>query len=151
MPYLLLFILLFQDSPTVKPTKEFEVKTDYQLKKKPTEEPIKIVFEKTEVKRNSNTDLLPFLSINLKVKKWEASVTHVKAVDSQNKTIAKTKAGDEEIFRFDIGYVDDIKDKITSGKFTVLFLAKKKSVEQIQLLIDEEGNFFVNGEKRGKF
>ena len=151
MPLLILLLLIIQLDPVLKTSSEFEIRTNYQLKRKPLQESSKVIVDKIDERRSSSTDLLPFLSINLKVKKWHDDVTHVKIIDEKTRTILRKRTTDEGIYNFDIGFVDDIKDKITKGKFYIFFQADKKTVEQINLSIEEDGTFLVNGEKRGKF
>lgn len=151
--FLFAFILiLIQDQVPAKPNREFEVSTKYELKKKPIAEDIKIVFETPEERnKESGTDMLPYLIINLKIKKWNPDVTQIKVTDSQGKVHLKKKVTDESIYSWDMGYVDDMKDKVTPGKFVVQFMAEKKPVEQIIIQVEEDGTFLVNDEKRGKF
>jgi hypothetical protein len=151
MPLLLLLFLFWQESTPLKPFKEFELKTNYELKKKPPVDQTKIVFEQPEEKRSNSTDLLPFLSIELKVKKWASDVMQIKVIDALGKTILKRKPNDDGTYQFDLGFVDDFKDKIAQGKFYVIFLKDKKIVEQIAIVVEEDGTFLVNGERRGKF
>ena len=144
--------LLIQEQVPTKPAREFEITTKYELKRKPIPENIRLVFERPEEKeKESGTDMLPYLIINLKVKKWNNDVSQVRVVDIENKVYLKKKATDAGIYTWDMGYVDDIKDKVTPGKFIVQFIADKKPLEQILIVVEEDGTFLVNGEKRGKF
>lgn len=148
----LLFSLLFQDQVPTKAVREFEISTKYELRKKPVSEQPKIVFDPQEkIERESGTDMLPYLIINLKVKKWAVDVEQVRVVDSNGKQFLKKKQTDEGLYTWDMGYVDDIKDKVTPGKFIVQFLRDKKPAEQILVQVEEDGTFLVNGERRGKF
>lgn len=147
----LLFGLLIQNEVPIKPGREFEISTKYELRKKPIGEAPKIVFEQKETSRESGTDMLPYLIINLKVKKWATDVDQVRVINSSGKQFLKKKQTDDGLYVWDIGYVDDIKDKVTSGKFFVQFIREKKPIEQILVQIEEDGTFLVNGEKRGKF
>jgi hypothetical protein len=143
--------LFIQDQVQTKPSREFEISTKYELRRKPVSE-AKIVFTEPEQKeKETGTDMLPYLIINLKVKKWTNDVTQVRVIDSQNKLYLKKKATDAGLYRWDMGYIDDIKDKVTPGKFVVQFIADKKPIEQILIVVEEDGTFLVNGEKRGKF
>lgn len=147
----LLIVLLLQDNLPLKPTNQFEINTNYQLKKKLISENDKIVFDKKEVKKETGTDLLPYLQIKLKIKRWHPDVDLVKVVDDGNKTVLRKKVNDDGLYDLDLGYVDDIKDGVTSGKFTVQFLERKKIIEVITISVEKDGTFLVNGEKRGKF
>jgi hypothetical protein len=155
MLFFILLPLFFQDQVKIKPSREFEITTKYELKKKPVNENTKIVFvdpaENLKKERESGTDMLPYLIINLKVKKWNNDVTQVRVVNSSNKVYLKKKVTDDGLYSWEMGYIDDIKDKVTPGKFTVQFIADKKSIEQINVEVEEDGTFLVNGERRGKF
>lgn len=147
-----LILLLFQEEIPLKPMKEFEIITNYELRKKPDGESSKIVFEHSEERRRSTgTDMLPYLSIKLKVRKWASGVSQIKVADSNGKVYFKKKITSDSEYAFEMGYVDDIKDKITTGKFFATFIKDKKSVEQITIEVEEDGTFRVNGVIRGKF
>ncbi|MBK7650493.1 MAG: hypothetical protein IPJ20_06715 [Flammeovirgaceae bacterium] len=54
--------------------------------------------------------------------------------------------------KIDWGFSEDIKDGMVTPEYTVLFINKdKKNVSRIYMLIQEDGTFLVNDEKRGKF
>ena len=143
--------LLIQNQVLTKPSREFEISTKYEFRRKPDTES-KIVFTAPEQKeKESGTDMLPYLIINLTVKKWNNDVTQIRVVDSQNKQHLKKKPTDAGLYTWDMGYIDDIKDRVMPGKFIVQFMAEKKAIEQIIIQVEEDGTFLVNGEKRGKF
>jgi hypothetical protein len=149
---LFILMLLFQDQILLKSSKEFDIITNYELRKKPEGEPNRIVFDRPEEQRKSSgTDLLPYLTLKLKIKKWGNEVTQIKITDSQGKMYLKKKPNESGEYSLDMGFVDDMKDKVTPGKFLVSFLREKKSVEQINIEVEADGTFLINGEKRGKF
>jgi hypothetical protein len=148
----LLALILLQKEVSLKPASEFEIVTNYQLKPKPGVESNTLVFEhKEDEKKETGTDLLPYLAIQIKVKRWKAGVEQIKIIDSNGKSHLKKKVNDEGIYDLDMGYVDDMKDHVTPSKFFILFLEGKKIVEQITIVIEEDGTFLVNSAKRGKF
>ena len=149
--YLFFAFFLVQDTPPLKPTTQFDIITNYQLKKKPTSDNVKIVFERQEIDKETGTDLLPYLAIQLRVKHWNPEVNQVRVVDELNKTYLKKKINDTGIYDLELGFIDDIKDGVTSGNFVVNFLNRKKVVEIITITIKQDGTFLVNDEKRGKF
>lgn len=147
-----LMFFFIQDGIPLKSLSEFEVITNYQLKSKPGSDNPVVVFEGVEEKKKeSGTELLPYLTIKIKVKRWKVEVEQIKVVDGSGKTHLRKKVNDSGIYELDMGYVDDMKDGITSGKFFVHFLEGKKIVEQITIAVEEDGTFLVNNEKRGKF
>ena len=143
--------LWLQANPPLKPTSQFEIITNYQLKKKPTSDNPIIVYESEEEKKETGTDLLPYLIIQLKVKYWNPSVDQVRVVDGSNKILLRKKLNDSGVYDLDLGYIDDIKDGVTPGNFVINFLDKKKVIEIVTVAIERDGTFLVNGEKRGRF
>jgi hypothetical protein len=54
--------------------------------------------------------------------------------------------------QLEVGFTDDVKDRVTPHHyFLTLVSPKKTETSKIEILIEEDGTFFVNGEKRGKF
>ena len=153
MLYILLIgFLIPQDQIPLKPKKEFEIATKYELRKKSDHDANQIVFDRSDdSKRSNDSDLLPYLTLQFTIKKWTSGVTQIKITDSVGKIYLRKKASDDGRYSLDMGYVDDMKDKVTARKFWVAFLKNKKIVEQISIEVEEDGTFLVNGEKRGKF
>jgi len=134
-----------------KPAEEFEVKMDYSFKERPQEEN-KAAYEAVEKRSRKPAGPLPYLVITVKVIVLSDQETRLKAVDSNGKTIANRKATENTEIEIKWGFSEDIKDRIVPHFHTVLFLDdRKKPVSQIHMLVEEDGTFFVNGEKRGKF
>ena len=51
-----------------------------------------------------------------------------------------------------MGFTDDVKAHVSPYEISIIFASKeKKEISRIHLLIQEDGTFLVNGEKRGKF
>lgn len=150
--FLLSIILLIQDQIPLKPNREFEIVTKYELRKKAEHEANQVVFDRSDdSNRSNNSDMLPYLTLSIKIKKWAPDVTQVKITDSSGKVFLKKKQSDDGQYSLDMGYVDDMKDNVTSGKFWVAFIKEKKVIEQISIEVEADGTFLVNGEKRGKF
>lgn len=134
-----------------KPSAEFEVKVDYSFKERPLEEN-KAAYEAVEKRSHKRGGPLPYLQVTIRVLTLSDQETRVKAIDSNGKTIASRKATKNAQVEIKWGFSEDIKDRIIPHTHTVLFLDdRKKPVSQIYLLVEEDGTFYVNGEKRGKF
>lgn len=152
MIFSFLIFLLLQSQPPLKAARDFEIATNYELRKKPFADNNRIVLDQAlEKEKSSGTDMLPYLFLKLKVKKWASGVDQIKVTDSQNNIHLKKKPNDDGLYIIDMGYVDDMKDKVSSGKYFVLFLKDKKPLEQITIEVEADGTFLVNGERRGKF
>ncbi len=134
-----------------KPSEEFEVKVDYSFKERPQEEK-KADYEAVEKRSHKPGGPLPYLLVTVTVLSLSDQETRVKAIDSNGKTIANRKATKNTQVEIKWGFSEDIKDRIVPHSHTVLFLDdRKKPISQIYLLVEEDGTFYVNGEKRGKF
>jgi hypothetical protein len=146
-----LILLLLQANLPYKPSDEFQLDLDYAFKQRPVGSSNTILFGQGE-KKTSNTGPLPYLIINLKVLKLGDTESRVKAVDGTGRILFSKKTEVGAIHKLDLGYTDDIKDRVTAYEFEIFFLtSSKKPVSHIHLFVKEDGEFLVNGEKRGKF
>jgi hypothetical protein len=56
------------------------------------------------------------------------------------------------VLALDMGFTDDMIDRVHAHEYTLTFIdANKLPVNRIVINVAEDGSFFVNGEKRGKF
>lgn len=142
------FLLFFQKAEApLKPNDEFEVKLDYQLKQKPISDRLSIDYYDTK-----ESGMLPYLVLNIKLLKLSDQEVKARITDNKNKLIFNRKVSLTDVLKLDIGYTDDVKDRVTSHKFNITFVsADKKEVSRIYILIEEDGTFLVNDEVRGKF
>jgi hypothetical protein len=74
----------------------------------------------------------------------------VSVSNGRNSKTSKVKVGN--VLKLEVGFIEDIK---SSGEAVVLdlvfFDGLKKALRKVVFKIDQDGFFFVNGEKRGKF
>jgi hypothetical protein len=62
------------------------------------------------------------------------------------------KVENNTIIQLDLGFTDDMKDRVTAYEYTVAFISQDKvPINKILIKVDEDGSFYVNDEKRGKF
>ncbi len=53
--------------------------------------------------------------------------------------------------KLDLGYTDDIKDRVSAYEYVAYFLSDdKKPLSRVVLFFDKDGTYYVNGEKRGR-
>jgi hypothetical protein len=151
--YLLLFFLSFAQTVPFKPKEEFEVKLNYEFRPRPTENTAKIRFEDTRSDREkqSSSSVLPYLKLNINILA-AAGAVKAKFQNNKNGNLASKKVKDGVILPIDIGYTDDVKDRVAAHHYTVTFLNEDKTeISKIVIFIDKDGTFLVNDEKRGKF
>lgn len=147
---LILFFAAFtwQEVVPYKPSNEFEVIIDYKFRERP--EIPKSEYHIADDKRK--TGLLPYLKLQLKFLKLNDEEVKVKVVNSSGAMIYHRKATEDNIITLDIGFTDDVKDRVMPYEFTALFYSDaKKTTSRIHLVIMEDGTFIVNDVKKGKF
>lgn len=154
IPLLLMLSSFFeQETLPYKPNDEFEMKLNYDFKYRGSVEGIstkKPVYDSSEDNKRSGP--LPYLVINFKLIKLLEDEVRVKVVTNQGKTILVKKVEQGDSFKLDLGYTDDMKDRVTAYHYSIIFLNKEKiGLRIINLEIQEDGTFLLNDEKRGKF
>jgi hypothetical protein len=142
----ILVLMLLQELP-FKPKDEFSVKLDYQFKNKPSDN--SHIYE-ADVK-NSSASPLPHLTVLVQLGKITEE-TKVRITSNKDRSGYLKKVSLESTYQVPFGFTDDVKDGVSSNEYTLTFLDKQKNnMSRIVFLIDKEGQFFVNGEKQGKF
>lgn len=148
----LIFILafvFFQDVP-YKPSEEFEVKLDYQFRQRPVGDHNTVHLGK-EVDRRS-TSVLPYLILNIKMLKLPEDKMRMQVATNRRDKSTYKKITLNTVVELDLGFTDDMKDRVTAHEYTLTLLTQdKKPAEIILIEVTEDGAFYVNGEKRGKF
>lgn len=150
---ILLALSLLQDVP-IKPKDEFEIKLDYQFKNRPAQDPNSVHLNETrqEHDRRVSTTPLPFLTLNIKMLKLSEDEVKMRVANNLTPRVALRKVEEGTIVPLQIGFTDDVKDRVTAHLYTLTLLSPKKTESsKIEILIEEDGTFLVNGEKRGKF
>lgn len=150
---LLSLLFLFQDQLPYKPKEEFEVKLDYQFKQRPSGDNASIHLDETrkDFERRTSTATLPYLILNIKMLS-AAQGKKVRITSNLTNNVGSKKIQDGTIIPLDLGFTDDVKDRVTAHEYTLTFVsAEKKDLNRITILVEENGNFMVNGETRGRF
>lgn len=147
-------IFFTQDTRPLKPIEEFAVKFELSVKQRPypyQTETVRLAETKGEHDKRTSTDLLPYLKLNVKIITLHTNEIKLKVFKDEGSTVfsRKTESGME--FKLDLGFTDDIKDRVTGYKYVIQFYTQeKKEFSKIIIEFDAEGNYFVNGEKRGR-
>jgi hypothetical protein len=152
----LLFILsfiFFQDIP-FKPKDEFDIKLDYQFKQRPAGDHNTIQLGDTPkaYEDRGGAGVLPYLILNIKPLQLREAKMRMRITTNLNERAVMKKVALNSVLPLDLGFTDDMKDRVTSHEYTLVFLSSDKTpVERILISVAEDGSFFVNGEKRGQF
>ncbi len=138
-----------------KPFDEFEIQVDFNFKQRnaPNNNTVEMVETREDRIRSQNsTALRPYLILNLKLLKLSEEEVRAKATDNLGHIVFSKKVKVDDLLKIDMGFIDDVKGKITAHDMVILFSSKdRKDISQIHLHIKENGTFVVNDEIRGKF
>lgn len=151
---LLFFFIFQQDEIPFKPKEEFEIKLDFQFKDRATMDPNKLEYNQTQreyAKSRSARGPLPYLYLNLKILKQTPEEVRIRVIENGTNTVLNKKFDMNTVLRLDMGYTDDIKDRVSAYEYTVYYLtADKIPLSKVVVHFEEDGTYFVNNEKRGK-
>lgn len=146
------FQMPLQDSIPVKASETYACKLNMSFKTK-SGDPTQVVnFSETvgEKEKRMSTTPLPYLKINLHLLKLQPDEFRLQVLTKEG-VFKNKKISEGEVVELDLGYTDDIKDGISPREYQLLFLTKdKKPISRIDIRFEESGDFFVNGEKRGR-
>ncbi|HZB14660.1 MAG TPA: hypothetical protein VE467_16590 [Chryseolinea sp.] len=141
-------VLLFQDQAPYKANDEFELKLDLQFKQRPKSE-TKIEFDRRTLPTGGMN--APYLFLNLKVLKAVPEEVRIKVLKNNTQTLLSRKFDPNVVLKLDLGFTDDIKDRVTAYHYLITFSSKEKTVlSRIEIFFETDGTYLVNGEKRGK-
>ena len=149
--FIYIFCFLFLQEISFKPKEEFEIKLDYQFKQRPSPDANTVHLGSDYDRRNTPT-VLPYLVLNVKILSLPSEKMRVHITNNRHQRDAFKKVEVNSVIELDLGFTDDMKDRVTAYHHTLTFVDKdKKPVNAIVINVDVDGSFFVNGEKRGKF
>jgi len=149
-------VYFFQGTPVpYKSKEEFEVFIDYQFKNRSATDALTVDFSETKEdqdKKRYGAGVRPYLILNMKIIKLSTEEIKVRATNTEGRTVYNKKVSEGDMVKFDMGFTDDIKDRVGPYAVTVIFSSKeKKETSRIYLYVHEDGTFLVNDEIRGKF
>ena len=151
------FLICFFQSADVpyKPSDEFEIQIDYQFKQRPFADPNTVDYtgkKEADKKKAFGSGLRPYLILNLKLIKLSDQEVRVRAVNNLDHPVFNKKAQVGDLLKIDMGFTDDVKDRVGPYEIIILLLSPNKTeTSRIHLFVQPNGTFVVNGEVRGKF
>ncbi len=144
--------LAFQAEVPYKSADEFQVSVDLKYKIKPSTYPTSTYSGSGDPLDKSSSTTLPFLGVSISNLKIQSDEDKVHAVDANGKSLFRKKASPTLLIHFEMGFVQDLKSKVSSNEITVFFLSKdKKELRKIVISISDKGVFEVNGTWHGQF
>jgi hypothetical protein len=150
-----IFILaftFFQDLP-LKPKEEFEVKLEYEFKQRPVADRNTVhLGTPTGSSEIGGAGVLPYLVLNIRLLFLVEERMRMQVRTNLNARTMSKRVDVNDVVSLDLGFTEDMVDRVTAHEYTVTFLdSEREPVDKILISVEEDGSFFVNGEKRGKF
>ncbi len=147
-------LVFVQNEVPFKPKNEFEVKLKYAFKHRPDSGVTTFHYEASEQDegRQNGTNMLPYLELKVKILTTASEEVRVKVVNNLNNNAINKKIQDGSEFIIDMGFTDDVKDRVTAHEY-IIYLQNDKRKEQskIVIFVKEDGTFLINDEVRGRF
>lgn len=155
LAFLFVILLAQEVSTPPKAPEEFKVELEYKFKPRPAAENTYIDLTETvseKEKRTQGSSPLPYLIIHLSFSQLSDQEVRVRCTDNNKKNRLSKKAEIGKIYTVDLGFTEDMKDRVTAYEYTFFLVSsEKKDISQIILRVEEDGTFLVNGTRRGKF
>lgn len=153
IPYLFLFVFLFQDDVPYRAEEDFNVQFEFAFRKRgdPNAEDLVLSQVATSSYDRNDPSPLPHLKVTLEVLRKDSLEVKFRIVQDNSINFAKRKIELGTKVTVFSAFVDDIKDKIEGYQHTVYFLDKGGTkLNKIVIDFDEDGFYFINGKKKGK-
>lgn len=127
----------------------FEMLLDYTFKVRTPPDRDKISLVQTDT---YSAQPLPYLKVKFAFSGLPEAYYRFKVENIKGDVIKNKKfKSASETYVLDMGFSDDLKDQVTSYKYTIFFLTKTKDVlSKIDVEVEENGNFLLNGEFHGR-
>lgn len=149
--FIFMLTFLFLQEISFKPKEEFEIKLDYQVRQRPLPDHNTVQLG-TDPERRNSPGVLPYLILSIRLLELPEEKMRVRITNNLGERASVKKVDLNSPIELDLGFTDDMKDRVTAYQYTLTFITQDKTpVDLIVIRIDEDGSFFVNGEKRGKF
>jgi hypothetical protein len=151
--FLTLLLSLMPQEPVVyKPDSEFVMTLDYNVRERTAQDAARKPAYDAYHQTDTRSGPLPYLILNFKITKLSEEEVRFKVVTNTGRNVMNKKIEAGVVIKLDLGYTDDIKDHVTPNAYDIVFQnAKRETIKIIRVEIIEDGTFFLNGEKRGKF
>jgi hypothetical protein len=92
------------------------------------------------------------LILFLTVKESPNGEFRIRLVRDGKQIIGNRKIEPDKEIKIDVGFTDDAKDKVSGYEHIVYFMNEdKKERSRIVITIEPNGDYLINGEKRGRF
>ena len=149
---ILLLLAGFQTEVPYKSSDEFQLKIDLSFKNKDSKYGQSSYNQNGERLDKVSSSPLPFLIVTINQFKIQSDEVKVSAINSLGKPLLKKKVAPDLSLHFEMGFVDDLKDRTAANEITVYFLSEeKKELRKIVFSVSRTGVFEVNGKWHAQF
>ncbi len=127
---------------------DFDFELDYQFKTKPSNMK-DVAFSEREL--TTTTDNLPYVKMKIMLKNTSEDHYRYKVIDNKSKTMLNRKIKGDDEFVIDMGFSDDIKDRVHAHQFSVIIYNKNKDpLSKIVIEFGTNGDMLINQNLMGK-
>ena len=152
---MLLFISLFllaiatraQEIPYMADS-VYQFELDYKFQNKPEPENENLLYHQSQ---KAGKTMLPFVAVNLEFFHLPENAHRIRIITGNGDTKQSHRLKKTSKFNVELGFADDIKDRVSAHTFFIFLETKKKQrLSKIKISISEEGDFYLNDELFGK-
>ena len=137
-----------QDSIPYESRENFEFELDYSFKIKPPPAGDKV---NLGYSKSYTAQPLPYLKLKFGFLNLPNHYFRLRVEDNHGEVKRNKKLKAVETYVLDMGYSDDVKDRVTPHKYTLFFLSKERDkISKIEVEVEENGNLLLNGEFHGR-
>ncbi|MEM6362697.1 MAG: hypothetical protein AAF149_10715 [Bacteroidota bacterium] len=153
--FLLLVLFLFEAQASVQedvpyePRDNFGFELDYTFKTRPPPDSEKVYLAENRSVRGSQ--VLPYLKLRFEFSSFDATYFRYKVENHVGSVIKSRKLKFPDSYVLDMGFSDDVKDRVTPHQYTIYFYNKtKEPISKIAIEVAENGDLLLNGEFHGR-
>ena len=134
-----------------KPNDEFEIKLDFKFKERARVDPNRVDLDHPRSGQSRTGGPLPYLFLDFTILKQQPDETRVRVVENNAKVLYNKKIDMKALLKLELGFTDDIKDRVGPYEFTIIMLNEKKEpLRRVVVYFEQDGTYRVNGQVLGK-
>lgn len=125
---------------------EFKLDYDFQVRPAPPVDKVNLVEE-----RRYSPSPLPYVKVSFTFNKFPEGAFRLRVQDNNGESIKSKKVSKVDVLDFDLGFSDDIKDRVRPHIYYVYIENKdKERLSMIKIFVEESGDFYLNDNLFGK-
>lgn len=125
----------------------YRFQLDYNFKSKPLPEKDYVSLRH---EKSNGSEVLPYVKLNFDLLKLQENDYRIKVVDNHNRSVLNKRLKEPLSFTIDMGFSDDLKERIVPYSYSVFFLDEAKKIQsKITIEVSEEGILMLNEQVYG--